>query len=110
MSGNSREAHAAVIRRDGRAPITQTEYRPNHAETRCLGWVQKLKSSTRAYVFGFAPESGLKSELAGGPKRANMRWLLDVVVERLALVNDMNSKQLERRIAHHLEAGMLDFA
>jgi hypothetical protein len=32
---------------------------------------QKAKYSPRADVFRFAPESGLKSDIAGGPVRAN---------------------------------------
>jgi hypothetical protein len=39
--------------------------------TSALG--QKLKSSMRAHVFRFTPESGLKSDIAGGPKRAKGR-------------------------------------
>jgi hypothetical protein len=34
---------------------------------------QKAKYSLRAHIVRFAPESGLKSDLAGGPFRAKLR-------------------------------------
>ena len=38
----------------------------------CLIWVQKTKYSQGADDFRFGPESGLKTDIAGGPVRANL--------------------------------------
>jgi hypothetical protein len=43
---------------------------------------QKAKYSLRADIVRFAPESGLKSDIAGGPFRANRRHWLHSVGDR----------------------------
>src|SRR5260370_31801843 len=55
--------------------IKKTILRALRARTFSRGLGQKQKSSMRAYVFRFTPESGLKSDIARCPKSANRRLM-----------------------------------
>ena len=39
-------------------------------KSRCPRWVQRRNTSLRAHIVRIAPESGLKSDIARGPKSA----------------------------------------
>jgi hypothetical protein len=41
---------------------------------------QKAKYSVRAHIVRFAPESGLKSDIAGGPVRAMNRHVVNAII------------------------------
>src|ERR1035437_9881096 len=52
-------------------PLTPDRRKPLATRGRTIHPGQKAKYSLRAHIVRFAPESGLKSDLAGGPFRAN---------------------------------------
>src|ERR1035437_9654915 len=52
-------------------PLTPDRRKPLATRGRTIHPGQKAKYSLRAHIVRFAPESGLKSDLAGGPFRAS---------------------------------------
>jgi hypothetical protein len=55
-----------------KTPLCKSGERPVRARPMSVRG-QKAKYSLREDVFGFSPESGLKSDIAGGPVRAKRR-------------------------------------
>jgi hypothetical protein len=67
----SRDVPSAHAGEHGRWRFGSRRIRDNEAEERMSPLGQKAKYSRRAHIVCFAPESGLKTDIAGGPFRAN---------------------------------------